>query len=68
MLADAAPAEVGSPKLALVLGTSAGFEFASAAEGDGPEPAPAEWAATGKVTLPLSDDFPTADKSSSRDY
>ena len=25
-----------------------------------------EWAATGKVTLPLSDDFPTADKASVR--
>jgi type 1 glutamine amidotransferase len=27
----------------------------------------AEWAATGKVTIPVPDDFPTADKTSSRD-
>ena len=28
----------------------------------------AEWAATGKVTIPIPDDFPTADKSSSRTF
>jgi len=27
-----------------------------------------EWAATGKVTIPIPDDFPTADKSSSRKW
>ena len=27
-----------------------------------------EWAATGKVTVPIPDDFPTADKVSSRPY
>jgi hypothetical protein len=27
----------------------------------------AEWAATGKVTLPIPSDFPTADKQSSRE-
>ncbi|MEM9445978.1 MAG: ThuA domain-containing protein [Verrucomicrobiota bacterium] len=27
-----------------------------------------EWAATGKVTIPIPDDFPTADKSSKRDF
>jgi hypothetical protein len=26
-----------------------------------------EWAATGKVTLPIPDDFPAADKTSSRE-
>ena len=28
----------------------------------------AEWAATGQVTLPIPDDFPTADKVSQRVY
>ena len=27
-----------------------------------------EWAATGKVTIPIPEDFPTAEKSSSRKY
>jgi type 1 glutamine amidotransferase len=27
-----------------------------------------EWAATGKVTIPIPEDFPTADKSSSRNF
>jgi type 1 glutamine amidotransferase len=28
----------------------------------------AEWAATGKVTIPIPEDFPTANKSSSRKF
>jgi hypothetical protein len=27
-----------------------------------------EWAATGKVTIPIPDDFPTADESKSRAF